>query len=163
MRGARPIWRRETNSDVSNADSTSSSSKGFEKLIDLGIALSAERDHDRLTERILLEAVDLTNADGGALYLRNDDDTLSFQIVRTHSLNIAMGGTTGVPIPFPPLQMYNPETGKPNYNNVASAAALTGEAINIEDAYEAEGYDFTGTKNSMKAQGFGQSPFSPFR
>ena len=101
-----------------------------------------------------MEAVEITNADGGTLYLRNDDDTLSFQIVRTHSLDIAMGGTTGVPIPFPPLQMYNPESGEPNYNNVATAAALTGEAINIEDAYTAEGYDFSGTKKFDEGTGF---------
>ena len=147
----------KTIASVSNQQATSS--RGFEQLIDLGIALSAERDHDRLAERILLEAVDITNADGGTLYLRNDDDTLSFQIVRTKSLNIAMGGTTGVPIPFPPLQMYNPETGDPNYNNVATAAALTGEAINIEDAYEAEGYDFSGTKKFDEGTGFRSKSF----
>ena len=90
----------------------------------------------------MLEAVDLTNADGGTLYLGGDGGTLSFQIVRNETLNIAMGGTTGVPIPFTPLQLYNPETGAPNYNNVATAAALSGEAINIDDAYTAEGYDF---------------------
>lgn len=141
------------------AEAEQTSSRGFEKLIDLGIALSAERDHDRLTERILLEAKELTNADGGTLYLREDNDTLSFQIVRTESLNIAMGGTTGVPIPFPPLQMYNPETKQPNYNNVSTAAALTGEAINIEDAYEAEGYDFSGTKKFDEGTGFRSKSF----
>ena len=141
------------------SEPATTSTRGFEKLIDLGIALSAEHDHDRLTERILIEAVDLTDADGGTLYLRGEDDTLSFQIVRTHSLNIAMGGTTGVPIPFPALPMYNPETGLPNYNNVATAAALSGEAINIEDAYEAEGYDFSGTKKFDHGTGFRSKSF----
>lgn len=135
------------------------SSRGFEQLIELGIALSSERNHDRLTERILLEAVDLTNADGGTLYLRGDGDTLSFQIVRNASLNIAMGGTTGVPIPFPPLQMYNPETHEPNYNNVATAVALTGEAINIDDAYTADGYDFSGTKKFDEGTGYRSKSF----
>ena len=40
------------------------------KLIEVGIALSAERDHARLMERILVEAQALCNADGGTLYLR---------------------------------------------------------------------------------------------
>ncbi|MFL2769490.1 MAG: HD domain-containing phosphohydrolase [Rhodospirillaceae bacterium] len=141
------------------SDGISASSIGFEKLIDLGIALSAEHDHDRLTERILLEAIELTRADGGTLYLRGEDDTLSFQIVRTHSLNIEMGGTTGVPIPFPPLYMYDPENGQANYNNVATAAALTGETINIEDAYEADGYDFSGTKKFDQGTGFRSKSF----
>ena len=40
---------------------------GRGKLIDIGIALSAERNHDRLMERILTEAQKLCNADGGTL------------------------------------------------------------------------------------------------
>ncbi|MEQ8734746.1 MAG: HD domain-containing phosphohydrolase [Rhodospirillaceae bacterium] len=141
------------------SETVSESARGFEQLIELGIALSSERDHDRLTERILLEAVDLTNADGGTLYLGGDGGTLSFQIVRNETLNIAMGGTTGVPIPFPPLQLYNPETGAPNYNNVATAAALGGEAINIDDAYTAEGYDFSGTKKFDEGTGYRSKSF----
>lgn len=70
-----------------------------------------------------------------------------------------MGGTTGVPIPFPVLPMYDPETGQPNYNNVATAAALSGEAINIEDAYEAEGYDFSGTRKFDQGTGFRSKSF----
>lgn len=117
----------------------------LERLIELGIALSAERDHDRLMERILLEAKDLTNADGGTLYLRTEEDTLRFTILRNDSLNIAMGGTTGKDIPFPPLPMALAD-GTPNHNNVCTHAALTGTSINIVDAYEAEGFDFSGTK-----------------
>jgi hypothetical protein len=121
------------------AINTVSGSTGLERLIEIGLALSAERNHDRLTERILLEAMNITNSDGGTLYLRTEEDTLKFVILRTNSLNIAMGATTGVPIPFPPVRMYAAETGVPNYNNVSAAAALSKKAINIPDAYEAEG------------------------
>ena len=44
----------------------------YRRLIDLGIALSAEHNHDRLLETILLGAKELTNADGGTLYLVGD-------------------------------------------------------------------------------------------
>ena len=37
----------------------------FKRWIDIGIALSAEKDINKLMERILLEAKDLGNADGG--------------------------------------------------------------------------------------------------
>ncbi|MGB1025564.1 MAG: hypothetical protein ACPGYL_03310, partial [Rhodospirillaceae bacterium] len=37
----------------------------LQRLIEAGINLSSERDHDRLVEKILLEAKSLTNADGG--------------------------------------------------------------------------------------------------
>ncbi len=118
----------------------------FKRLIDIGIALSAERDHDHLMETILLEAKELCNADGGTLYLRTEDDRLKFVIMRTDSKGIALGGTTGHDIPFPPLRMYDEDTGEPNFKNVASYVALSGNSINIPDAYEAEDFDFSGTK-----------------
>ena len=101
----------------------------FQRLIDIGIALSAERDINRLMEKILLEAKDLTNADGGTLYIKTEEDTLKFEIMRTDSLKIALGGTTGKDITFPPLRLYDPETGEPNQKNIASYCALTGESI----------------------------------
>ncbi|MDX1581221.1 MAG: diguanylate cyclase, partial [Alphaproteobacteria bacterium] len=118
----------------------------FKKLIDIGIALSAEQDPKRLMERILIEAKSMTRADGGTLYIRTEDDKLRFEIMRTDSLNIVLGGTTGKEITFPPLNLYDPETGEENRKNVASYAALTGRSINIPDAYEEEGFDFSGTK-----------------
>jgi HD-GYP domain-containing protein (c-di-GMP phosphodiesterase class II) len=131
----------------------------FARLIEIGIALSSERNHDRLMERILLEAKDLCNADGGTLYLRTDDNCLKFEIVRTDSLNIAMGGTTGKEITFPPLHMFNPETGAPNEKNIASYAAVTGESVNIKDAYTAEKFDFSGTKKFDEGTGYRSKSF----
>lgn len=130
------------------------------KLVELGIALSAERNHDRLTERILLEAKELTNADGGTLYLVGEDRrTLAFKIMRNDTLNTALGGTTGTPVPFPPLALYNPETGAANHNNVATHVALSGNSINIADAYEAEGFDFSGTKKFDAGTGYRSKSF----
>ena len=70
----------------------SSNQASFERLIAIGLALSAEKDTNRLMERILLEAKDMGNADGGTLYIRTKDDVLLFEIVRTDSLGIAQGG-----------------------------------------------------------------------
>jgi HD-GYP domain-containing protein (c-di-GMP phosphodiesterase class II) len=129
------------------------------RLIQIGIALSAERDINRLMEMILLEAKGLSNADGGTLYIRTDDDSLKFEIIRTDSLNIAMGGTTGKRINFPPVNMYDPETSKPNLKQVASAAALTSKSINIADAYEGQDYDFSGTKKFDSQTGYRSKSF----
>ncbi len=131
----------------------------FQRLIDIGIALSAERDINRLMERILLEAKDLTNADGGTLYIKTEDDALKFEIMRTDSLNIALGGTTGKEITFPPIRMRDPETGEPNEKNIASYCALTGTSINIKDAYEAENFDFSGTKKFDEGTGYRSRSF----
>ncbi|HXQ53403.1 MAG TPA: HD domain-containing phosphohydrolase [Stellaceae bacterium] len=118
----------------------------YRRLIELGIALSAERNHAVLMQKILVGAKDLTNADGGTLYLVSDDRTeLRFAIMRNDSMNIALGGTTGAPIPFPPVRLVDAE-GKPNQRNVAAAAAISGRTINIADAYDAVGYDFSGAR-----------------
>ena len=59
------------------------------KLIEVDISLSAERDQERLFENILLEAMKFCNADGGTLYLRTENDSLSFAIMRNGTLGIA--------------------------------------------------------------------------
>ncbi len=134
------------------------------RLVELGIALSSEKDHDRLMEMILLEAKSIYNADGGTLYLVTDDEKgLSFQIMRNDTLNIAMGGTTGRSIPFPPVPLFrdDEETGKlaKNLNNVASAVYHSGKASNIEDAYEDQSYDFSGTKKFDQTTGYRSQSF----
>ena len=118
----------------------------YPRLIELGIALSAEHNHNRLLEKILLGAKEMTNADGGTLYLVGEDGReLRFMIMRNDTMGIALGGTTGAPIPFPPVQLRDPD-GTPNYKNVVAAAAVTGETINLADAYNAPGFDFSGTR-----------------
>ena len=115
------------------------------KLIDLGIALSGEHNRDRLMEQILLAAKELTNADGGTLYVLQDPEKLAFAIMRNDTLKTAMGGTTGLPITFPPLKMTK-QDGTPNINNVATCALISHNIINIPDAYHATDFDFSGTK-----------------
>jgi len=144
---------------MANKTSKKREASSFERLIEVGIALSAERDTNRLMETILLEAKSLSNADGGTLYLSNADGNLKFEIMRTDSLKIAMGGTTGKEITFPPVLLYDPETGKENRANIASSAALTGESINIPDAYDSEDYDFSGTKKFDEGTGYRSKSF----
>jgi HD-GYP domain-containing protein (c-di-GMP phosphodiesterase class II) len=131
----------------------------YRRLIDLGIALSAERHHKRLMELILSGAKELTNADGGTLYLHDEASrTLQFAIVLNDTLKIALGGTTGKSITFPPLTLYDAE-GNPNNKNVSTAAALSGETVAIDDAYDAGTYDFTGTKSFDSNTGYRSQSF----
>ncbi len=116
----------------------------IERLNAIGIALSAERDVNRLLEIILLGAKELTNADAGTMYSVTERNTLKFEILRTDSLGIAMGGTTGITINFPELPLYKNDA--PNLQMIAAFAALTETTVNIPDAYEAEGFDFSGTR-----------------
>ncbi|MGH6660142.1 MAG: HD domain-containing phosphohydrolase [Rhodospirillales bacterium] len=145
--------------DHANKTPAGQKATSFERLIEIGIALSAERDTNRLMETILLEAKDLSNADGGTLYLRTEDNNLKFEIMRTDSLKIALGGTTGKEITFPPVRLFDPATGKENRANVASCAALTGKSINIPDAYEAKDFDFSGTRKFDQGTGYRSKSF----
>jgi DNA-binding response OmpR family regulator len=114
-------------------------------VIPIGVNLLATPDFGRLLETILLEAKALCRADGGTLYLRTEDDHLRFVILHTDSLGLAMGGSSGVDITFPPLPLIDPVSGAANHRNVATHVALTGESVNIADAYRAEGFEFSGT------------------
>ncbi|HIJ38600.1 MAG TPA: GAF domain-containing protein, partial [Rhodospirillaceae bacterium] len=129
------------------------------RLIELGIALSSQRNHHRLMEMILLGAKELTKADGGTLYLHDQEARqLRFEIMHNDSLGIAMGGTTGKPIPFPPVQLFD-EAGQPNHKNVSSYAALTGTRVAIADAYDAGSFDFSGTKSFDSKTGYRSQSF----
>ena len=130
----------------------------YEKLVELGIALSSERNHDRLTETILIEAMDFCNADGGTLYLR-DGEALRFVIVRNRSLGIALGGTTGKAPSFAPLALLDPKTGQPNHNNVATYVALSGKTVALADAYAATDFDFSGTRRFDASMGYRSKSF----
>src|SRR5437764_14576359 len=115
----------------------------LDQLNAIGASLSAERDINRLLEAILTAAKTITRADGGTLYRVTEERTLRFEIVRTSSLRYYLGGTTGHPVPFYPIQLY--KDGKPNQSMVAAYAALTGKTVNIADAYTADGFDFSRT------------------
>ena len=129
----------------------------LEQLNAIGASLSAERDIDRLLEAILTAAKTITRADGGTLYRVTEERTLRFEIVRTSSLRYYLGGTTGNPVPFYPIQLY--KDGRPNQSMVAAYAALTGKTVNIADAYTADGFDFSGTRAFDTKTGYRSKSF----
>jgi HD-GYP domain-containing protein (c-di-GMP phosphodiesterase class II) len=129
----------------------------LEQLNQIGASLSAERDINRLLEAILTAAKSITRADGGSLYRVTDDNTLRFEIVRTSSLKYYLGGTSGNPVPFYPIQLY--KDGRPNHSMVAAHAAVTGKTVNIADAYTADGFDFSGTRAFDAKTGYRSKSF----
>jgi HD-GYP domain-containing protein (c-di-GMP phosphodiesterase class II) len=129
----------------------------LDQLNAIGASLSAERDINRLLEAILTAAKTITRADGGTLYRVTEEKSLRFEIVRTSSLKYYLGGTTGNPVPFYPIQLY--KDGKPNHSMVAAHTALTGKTINIADAYIAEGFDFSGTRAFDAKTGYRSQSF----
>jgi sigma-B regulation protein RsbU (phosphoserine phosphatase) len=125
-----------------------------EVILPLGVSLSAEKNVDRLLEQILLQAKAMCRADAGTLYVRTRDDRLKFSIMLTDSLGVALGGTTGKDIPWPPLRLKDAETGAPNHRNIASWVALHGESINIDDIYGTTRFDFSATREFDRRNGY---------
>jgi hypothetical protein len=131
----------------------------LEQLNDIGMSLSKERDITRLLERILVAAKTLTHADGGTVYsMLADGRTLRFEILRTDSLNIAMGGSASEAIRFPDLSLTS-ATGTPNDSLVAAYAAIHRVTVNIEDAYIEPNFDFSGTRLFDKKTGYRSKSF----
>ena len=128
------------------------------RLSEIGMALSTEKNTDRLFEMILEEAKNITKADGRTLYSMNEKGDLNFEILCNDTMNTVMGGTSGVEIPYYPVHLWLDDK-TPNQKNVSAYVALTGKTVNINDAYEEEGFDFEGTKNFDKKSGYRSKSF----
>ena len=128
------------------------------ELLRIGVALSRERDINRLLEAILVAAKTITNADGGTLYRMTEEQTLRFEIMRNDSLGIAMGGTSGVDIPFYPVNLYE-QDGSPVHSMVAAYAVHHDRSVNVADAYTEAGFDFSGTKKFDQKTGYRSTSF----
>ena len=102
-------------------------SQELHELNKIGVALSAQRDIDKLLELILLKCREITAADAGSLYLvergKEDescaDDRLRFQLTQNDT----------VIVPFEAHAIPLSES------SIAGYAALTGQLVNVADAY----------------------------
>ena len=130
----------------------------LDQLVEIGVALSSERDIDKLLESILVAAKSITNADGGTLYRMQEGRSLKFEIVRNDTLGVAMGGTSGIPIPFYPVSLYDAQ-GNPVHSMVAAYTVHHDCSVNIADAYTEKGFDFSGTKRFDEKTGYRSKSF----
>jgi len=128
------------------------------RLNEIGIALSTESDSNKLFEMILEEARNITNADGRTLYSKNKEGNLKFEILRNDTMNTIMGGSSNKEIPFDPVKLWVDDS-TPNQSNVSAYVALTGETVNIKDAYQEAGFDFSGTKSYDEKTGYHSKSF----
>ncbi|GMR24560.1 MAG: HD family phosphohydrolase [Acidobacteriota bacterium] len=108
----------------------------LEELNAIGIALSAERNHDRLLELILTKAREITNADAGSLFLVADIDErivhpdgtearaaaqwLKFRLAQNDSRELRFEEDV---LPISP-------------ESIAGYVAQTGKTLNLADAYD---------------------------
>lgn len=129
------------------ANNNTESKKISEQLtnfISIGIALSAEKDHNKLMEMIITEAIRLTNSDAGTLYLL-DENSLKMKIIHNRSMNIFKGGKGEViDLPAVPLN--------PAY--VSSYVAIKGKTVSFDDVYKMDEFDFSGTRKYDSMTGY---------
>ncbi|MEW5921529.1 MAG: HD domain-containing phosphohydrolase [Bacillota bacterium] len=116
----------------------------LENFVAIGIALSAEKDRNRLLEAIITEARRITNADAGTLYLV-EEDHLKIKIIQNESMNTFLGGK-GEEINIPPVPI--------THEYVSGYVAATSKSVNIPDVYEAEGFDFSGPRKYDSMTGY---------
>jgi len=122
--------------------------ESYKILVEIGTALSSSTDLNALLEMILLSAKKLSAADGGTLYLTSEDNHLRYEMLHTTSLNLAMGGTTGVAVNFPPLPIDQAKS-------IAAAwCAREKKSINIADVYQSQDFDFSGPRKFDAAQNY---------
>jgi HD-GYP domain-containing protein (c-di-GMP phosphodiesterase class II) len=143
---------------LTKRDSSADLLQRLDQLVEIGVSLSSERDIDKLLESILVAAKSITNADGGTLYRMQEGKSLKFEIMRNDSLGIAMGGTSGVPIPFYPVNLFDSE-GTPVKSMVAAYAVHHDCSVNVADAYTEKGFDFSGTKRFDEKTGYRSKSF----
>ena len=127
----------------------------LEKLVDLGIAMAAERDENTLLWLILEAAMELTHADGGTFYLMAEDNrSLTFKILKNKTLGVELGTDPSKPVSLPPVPLFDRDTGQENHHNVVTSAVWRRETVNIPDAYSSKDYDFSGTKSFDESNGY---------
>ena len=119
--------------------------RGWQEQKELLISLAGAPNSRKLLERILDEAQQITNADGGTLYLLNDQTEvpqLEFTLLRNNKLNLSLSSEQKS-IELPAIALYL-EDGSENHHHIAAHAALIKQLVNVEDAYTSNRFDFSG-------------------
>lgn len=151
----------------------------LEQLVQIGLALSSEKDIGNLLEMIVDSMRLISNADGGTLYIVDrNEKCLRYKILQNETMktriNLSRKQDTDKapdfpagdmrrrkrveylvgdePSPPPPIPL--DEDGKPNLSNVSSYVALKCETINIPDVYDAKDFNFVGPKTYDAASGY---------
>ncbi len=117
----------------------------FEKILNIGIRLSTEKNRNRLLTAILENAMEITNCDASTLYLY-ENDRLSFKIMKTLSMGISRGTDGEFIDDMPPVPM--------NEQNICSYAAIHREIINVPDVDNSSRFDFSGPKRYDALTGY---------
>ena len=113
-------------------------------ILDIGIAVSAQKDRNKLLDMIIDKGMELTRADAGTLYILKDE-ALHFKIMKTISQGVDKG-RDGEEIPIPPVPLKE--------ENICAYCAIHKKPLNIEDVYFSDEFDFSGPIKYDKMTGY---------
>ena len=119
-------------------------SKDLEKILSVITEMSKEENYYKLLEDILEVGMDISNCDGGTLYLLNGNK-LEFFFMITKSLNIKDGGV-GKKIDLPPVDINSP--------SVAALCAKSKRIINVKDVYSDKTFNWSGPMKYDELTGY---------
>ena len=119
--------------------------KQIERLIEIGIGLSAELNLDAILDKIVRYARELSGADAGTLYLLIDG-RLHFKILQNETLGISQGGPSEKRITLEPVPL--------DKTNVSAFAALLKRTVRIEDVYKSKEFDSSGPRRYDAITGY---------
>ena len=116
------------------------------KLTEIIMAFYKKNDYQDLLEYVLQTMMELTDADGGTLYVL-EDQKLHFRILR----NLSMGVEQGIreQIDLPPIVL-----DEHHIDNVSAFAAIKNEFVIIDDVYNNADFNFSGPKKYDKMTGY---------
>ena len=113
-------------------------------ILDIAIALSAQKDRRALLSMIIEKSMNLTSSDAGTLYMY-EDGVLKFSIMKTLSMGVDKGVNEEI-TDIPPVQMRE--------ENICAYCAMHKEALNIENVYNSDRFDFSGPKKYDALTGY---------
>ncbi len=117
----------------------------FEKILNIGIRLSTEKNRNLLLAAILENAMEITSCDASTLYLY-ENNCLSFKIMKTLSMGISRGTDGEFIDDMPPVPM--------NEQNICSYAAIHREIVNVPDVDNSDRFDFSGPRKYDALTGY---------
>lgn len=111
------------------------------EILEMSIALTSEHDYNKIFEKIITCAMELTNCEGGTLYLYRENH-LEFMIMRNVNKEVERRGGTVSPLAL-------------DESKVCAYSAIHRTLVNVPDVYaENTAFDFSGPKTYDKMFGY---------
>ena len=114
------------------------------KMLDIGVALTKEKNYDKLLSLIISISMDITSSDAGTLYMY-EKDALHFKIMKNNTLRVNKGENGDVS-ELPPVPLEE--------KNVCAYSAINRKIINIPDVYNYDKFDFSGPRSYDPITGY---------